>query len=267
MTPEEKRKRRKFIQQMTGLGVLGLAAAGGIVGAPYLKAAPTRLRPPGAVPEEEFIGLCIKCGQCLQVCPYDSILLEDIDGKVGVGMAYIEPRERGCYLCEAFPCILACPSGALDHEHDSIEYVHMGIAVVHDPGHCLAKTGEPVPDSAIDRIYDHTTVLTSEERRTKKITVHDDEPEKVQLQKQLLLKLEKHRGEESCTICADMCPFHPDPTLAIGMVPAKGGGMLPEIREKCNGCGACVELCPVDVIKVIPRKNYLQVYGDRNDHA
>jgi ferredoxin-type protein NapG len=267
MSDETKKSRRKFIQQMTGLGVLGLAAAGGIVGAPYLKAAPVRLRPPGAVPEEEFLGLCIKCGQCLQVCPYDSIILEDIDGRVGVGMAYIDPRRRGCYLCEAFPCILACPSGALDHEHDSIEFVHMGIAVVHNPDGCLAKVGKPVPDEAIDRIYDHTTVLTDEERRTKKITISEDEPEKVQLQKQVLIDLEKHRGENPCTICADMCPFHPDPTLAIGMVDAKGGGMLPEIREACNGCGACVELCPTDVIKVIPRKTYADIYGGGEKHA
>ncbi|NPA30221.1 MAG: 4Fe-4S dicluster domain-containing protein [Epsilonproteobacteria bacterium] len=267
MKADDKKKRRKFMQQMTGLGVLGLAAAGGILGAPYLKAAPERLRPPGAVPEEEFIGLCIKCGQCLQVCPYDSIVLEDIDGKAGVGMAYIEPRERGCYLCEAFPCILACPSGALDHEHDSIEFVHMGVAVVHNPDACLAKVGKPVPDAAIDRIYDHTTVLTDAERRSKKVTVDPNEPEKVQLQKQVLVDLEKHRGENPCTICADMCPFHPDPSAAIGMVDAKGGGMLPEIREACNGCGACVELCPTDVIKVIPRKNYAQIYGQGENHA
>ncbi|WP_457606029.1 4Fe-4S dicluster domain-containing protein [Nitratifractor sp.] len=255
------KKRRKFIQQMTGLGVLGLATAGGILGAPYLRAEGERLRPPGAVPEEEFIGLCIKCGQCLQVCPYDSIRLEDIDGKVSVGMAYIEPRERGCYLCDAFPCILACPSGALDHEHDSIEFVHMGIAVVHDPGGCLAKTGRPVPDAAIDRIYEHTKVLSAEEKRAHKVTVHPDDPEKVVLQKKLLQKLEKHRGETPCTICADMCPYHPDPSKAIGMVDAKGGGLLPEIREMCNGCGACVELCPTDVIKVIPRKSYADIYG------
>ncbi|MCF6201976.1 MAG: 4Fe-4S binding protein, partial [Hydrogenimonas sp.] len=54
--------------------------------------------------------------------------------------------------------------------------------------------------------------------------------------------------------------YHPDNTLAIGMVPAKGGGMLPEIREACNGCGACVELCPVDAIKIIPRKSYRDIY-------
>jgi len=262
MTPEEK-KRRKFIQQISGLGVLGLAAAGGILGGPYLKATDIRLRPPGAIPEDEFIGLCIKCGQCLQVCPYDTIKLEDIDGKAGVGMAYIEPRERGCYLCEAFPCILACPSGALDHEHDSIEFVHMGVALVHNPDACLAKLKKPVPDSAIDRIYDHTKVLTDEEHEKYKVTIKPDDPEKVELQKSLLKKLEKHRGEEICTICADMCPFHPDNSLAIGMINIKDGGMLPEIREACNGCGACVELCPTDVIKVIPRKSYSDIYGGK----
>lgn len=258
------KKRREFIQQMTGLGVLGLVAAGGIFGAPYLEAEEPRLRPPGAVPEEEFLGLCIKCGQCLQVCPYDSILLEDVDGGVGVGMAYIEPRERGCYLCEAFPCILACPSEALVHDHAQIQYVHMGVAVVHSPEGCLAKIGKPVPDEAIDRIYAHTKVISDEERHNRKVEIREDDPEKVVLQKELLQKLEKHRGEEPCTICADMCPFHPDPSKAIGMVDAKGGGLLPEIREACNGCGACVELCPVDVIKIIPRKSYADIYGGKD---
>jgi ferredoxin-type protein NapG len=181
-------------------------------------------------------------------------------------MAYIEPRDRGCYLCEAFPCILACPSGALDHEHDAIEFVHMGVAVVHDPGGCLAKVGTPVPDAAIDRIYDHTHVLTAEERACHSFEIYDNDPEKVTLQKQLLKKLETHRGEEVCTICADMCPFHPDPTAAIGMVDAKGGGMLPEIREACNGCGACVELCPTDVIKIVPRKTYAEVYSPKGEN-
>jgi len=260
MTPEEK-KRREFVQKMAGFGVLGMVAAAGVIGGPYLKPTEQRLRPPGAVDEAEFLGLCIKCGQCLQVCPYDSIKLEDIDGKAAVGMAYLEPRERGCYLCEAFPCILACPSGALDHEHDSIEFVHMGVAVVHDPGHCLAKTGTPVPDSAIDRIYEKTKVIGGEERRAHRVNEEPKDSEKVALQKKLLQKLEKHRGEQSCTICADMCPFHPDPTAAIGMVDAKGGGLLPEIREACNGCGACVELCPVDVIKIVPQKRYADIYA------
>ena len=35
------------------------------------------LRPPGAV--ENFEALCIKCGQCIQVCPYHSIDLLEMD--------------------------------------------------------------------------------------------------------------------------------------------------------------------------------------------
>ncbi len=251
-------KRRKFIKQMTGLGVLGLASGAGIYLAPDLKADKLILRPPGAVEEDRFLKLCIKCGQCLQVCPYDSIELEDIDGGASVGMAYIDPQRRGCYLCEAFPCMLACPTGALDHEHDNIKYVHMGMAVVKDMNACLALTNKNVPDSAIDEIYNHTKILSKEELENKKVVMRGDENEKEQLQKDVLLKLEKFRNKP-CTICADLCPY-PTPSNAIGMV-KHDGGLLPEIREACVGCGVCVELCPTDVLEIIPAQSYDQVYN------
>ncbi|OQX72816.1 MAG: 4Fe-4S ferredoxin [Campylobacteraceae bacterium 4484_4] len=261
MTPEEK-KRREFFRQVTGLGVLGIAAAAGIYYAPKLKAKELLLRPPGAVEEEEYLKLCIKCGQCLQVCPYDSILLEDIEGGASVGMAYIDPMKRGCYLCEAFPCILACPTGALDHEKDEIKYVHMGMAVIVKEEACLALYHKKVPDSAIDRIYDHTKILSKEEHRQHKVIIRGDENEKEELQKKVLQDLEKFRGEE-CTICADLCPFHPNPKDAIGMV-SKNGGLIPEIREACVGCGVCVELCPTQVLAIVPRATYEDIYGKGN---
>jgi len=261
---KEEQKRRKFLKKMAGLGVLSLASGAGIYLAPELKADELLLRPPGAVDEDQFLKLCIKCGQCLQVCPYDSIELEDIEGGASLGMAYIDPTKRGCYLCEAFPCMLACPTGALDHEHDNIKYVKMGIAVLSDVDGCLAVKNKKVPNSAIDRIYDHTKILSEDERKNKKVEIRGDETEKEKLQKEVLLKLEKFR-EKSCTICADMCPFIPDPKLAIGMV-KKGEGLIPEIREACVGCGVCVELCPTEVLKILPRETYASVYkkGDKN---
>ncbi len=258
MTAKEK-KRRDFIKQITGLGVLAIAAATGIYYAPMLKADGLLLRPPGAVPEEEYLHLCIKCGQCLQVCPYDSIELEDIDGGASLGMAYIDPTKRGCYLCDAFPCILACPTGALNHEHDNIKFVHMGMAVIVNENACLAQHGKTVPNSAIDKIYNHTNILSTEEHKTHKVLISGIESEKEKLQKKVLEDLEKFRGKE-CTICADLCPFHPDPKEAIGMV-SKNGGLIPEIREACVGCGACVELCPTNVLKIIPRATYADIYG------
>jgi len=258
MNSEEK-KRREFIKQITGLGVLAIAAGAGIYAAPQLIADDLLLRPPGAVDEESYRNLCIKCGQCLQVCPYDSILLEDIDGGATMGMAYIDPSKRGCYLCEAFPCVLACPTGALDHEHDSIKYVHMGVAIVVNESACLAQQHKVVPDSAIDKIYDHTKILSKQEHAEHKVFMRGNENEKEELQKKVLEELDKFRGKE-CTICADMCPFHPDPKVAIGMI-SKNGGLLPEIREACNGCGACVELCPTNVLEIKARATYADIYG------
>ncbi len=255
---DSEKNRREFFKKITGLGVLGLAAAGGIFLMKDFKEKNLKLRPPGAVEENRFLALCIKCGQCLQVCPYDSIFLEGAQGKAGVGTAYIDPHKRGCYLCKAFPCILACPSGALDHEKDDIKYVQMGIAVVVKSQECLALNNKKVPDWAIDRIYEHTLVLDKEERETKKLKDISEASEKRKLQAELLKKLEKFRNQD-CTICADLCPYHPDSSLAIGMV-AKDGGYLPEIREKCVGCGVCVELCPTEVLEIIPRATYKEVY-------
>jgi ferredoxin-type protein NapG len=260
----EDKKRRKFVRQMTGLGVLGVAASAGIYFAPNLKSSELILRPPGAVSEDQFLKLCIKCGQCLQVCPYDAIELEDIDGGASVGMAFIDPSKRGCYLCEAFPCMLACPTGALDHEHDNIKYVDMGIAVINDINACLALTNKNVPQSAIDNIYKHTKILSSTELNSKKVDVRGDENEKEKLQKEVLVKLEKTK-DKPCDLCATMCPF-PTPTDAIGMI-KKDGGLIPEIREACVGCGVCVEMCPVDIIKIIPAESYSNIYGKGKKNA
>lgn len=259
------KKRREFVKQMAGLGVLGLAAGAGIYFAPNLRADTLMLRPPGAVSENEFLKLCIKCGQCLQVCPYGAIELEDINGGASVGMAYIDPQKRGCYLCEAFPCMLACPTGALDHEHDNLKFVHMGVVIVDNMSACLALKNQNVPSSAIDKIYEHTRILSAGEQESKKVAIYGNEKPKEKLQKDILVKLEAFR-EKPCTICADMCPYRPNSQDAIGMI-KKDGGLLPEIREACVGCGVCVELCPTEVLKIIPRETYSSVYKKRENNG
>ena len=188
----------------------------------------------------------------------DSILLEDIDGKAGVGTAYINPLARGCYLCEAFPCVLACPTGALDHESNVIEKVHMGIAIVVNESACLALENKKVTKEMVGRIYDHTKVISNAEKANVKVEMADNDSEKVMLQKTLLEKLSEQEGK-SCSLCADLCPFTPDPSKAIGMI-ARNGGMFPEIRDACVGCGACVELCPTKVLQILPHATYADVY-------
>ena len=237
-----KEERRNFIKFST-LGLLGLALGGGIVISPYALQAEMRLRPPGAVPEEEFLALCIKCGQCLQVCPYHSIKLADMAKGHGVGTPYIDARERGCYACSAVPCVLACPSGALDHAVEKPADIQMGIAVLEFPNKCLAITNTPVPKGHSQRIHDFTNAQNN-------VT---------QLERDVLDKLDAFEGKQ-CTICADMCPI-PNPLSAIAMTPFEEG-KKPEVYDGCIGCGVCEELCPANEAAIVikPRLTYEDYY-------
>jgi len=236
-------ERREFIKYST-LGILGLVLAGGVGLTPYLNAKELRLRPPGAVEEETFLGLCIKCGQCLQVCPFHSIKLADWAKGAGEGTPYIDANIRGCWSCEAVPCVLACPSGALDHECSTIQESSMGIAILSSPKSCLAMNNLPVPKGFTEKMHHFIEGVTN-------VT---------QLEIDLLEKLESFEGK-ACTLCADMCPI-PNPMSAISMVSDKDGGRRPEIYDGCIGCGACQEVCPTSTpaITIIPRVNYQEQY-------
>ena len=236
------KNRRNFLKFST-LGILGLTLGAGVVISPYALRAEMRLRPPGAIKEKDFLALCIKCGQCLQVCPYHSIKLSDMAKGHGIGTPYIDARERGCYSCTAVPCVLACPSGALDHKTEKPEDIKMGIAVLEFPNRCLARTNTPVPKGHSKRIHEFT----------------NSQNNVTQLELDMLEKLDEFEGNQ-CTICADMCPI-PNPLSAISMV-GDGDVMKPEIYDGCIGCGVCEELCPANepAIVVKPRMAYEDYY-------
>ena len=240
-------ERREFMKYST-LGVLGLVLAGGVGLSPFLNAKEFRLRPPGAVDEHTFLGLCIKCGQCLQVCPFHSIELADWLKGAGEGTPYIDPAIRACWACEAVPCVLACPSGALDHECSTIQDSHMGMAVLEFPDTCLAMTNTPIPkgfSSKLHRFTDGVNNVTQQEL-------------------DLVEKLDSFEGKQ-CTLCADMCPI-PNPMSAIAMVPDAKGGKRPEVYDGCIGCGACEEVCPTNKPSIVikPRVTYKEQYEKGN---
>lgn len=96
------------------------------------------LRPPGAV--ADFAAACIKCGQCVQACPYDSIKLVPTGGAAGSGLPRIVPRETPCVMCEPLHCVKACPTGALAPGLTDITQARIGLAVI-DIEHCLSWQG------------------------------------------------------------------------------------------------------------------------------
>lgn len=97
------------------------------------------LRPPGALPETDFVAKCIRCGKCVQVCPYKAIKIAGImDGLAVMGTPVIKAREIPCYLCMKCPPV--CPSGALDRNLKKKQDVGMGNAVINKK-ECLAWQG------------------------------------------------------------------------------------------------------------------------------
>ena len=88
--PVSQRARRKFLRSIAlGVGIIGASLLGFI---PVLQQWVVRLRPPGALLEQKFLASCIKCGQCVQVCPVEAIKLAELDDGFGVGSPYIDAR-------------------------------------------------------------------------------------------------------------------------------------------------------------------------------
>jgi len=71
-------------------------------------------RPPGSVTEKEFLSKCIRCGQCMQVCPTNFIqpaLFEA--GLEGMWTPVLNPQAGYCeYECNK--CTQVCPTKAIE---------------------------------------------------------------------------------------------------------------------------------------------------------
>ncbi|SPE30023.1 putative ferredoxin [Candidatus Sulfotelmatomonas gaucii] len=71
------------------------------------------LRPPGALDEPDFLSRCIRCGECMKVCPNNALhpTLEQA-GMEGLWTPMLVPRigycEPSCVLCSE-----VCPTGAI----------------------------------------------------------------------------------------------------------------------------------------------------------
>lgn len=155
------------------------------------------LRPPGAVPEEDFIALCSRCGRCIKVCPNQALQPMPI----AYGLAAFEtprfiPRSGRCELC--LLCQEVCPTGAVSSV--PVEQIKIGTAEL-DRRRCLVWS----------------------------------------------------EGIE-CLICAEQCPFQ--------AVRLDAHGRPHVLADRCIGCGACENGCPVEeaAIRVLPVSNNMAAY-------
>ncbi|WP_449137767.1 4Fe-4S dicluster domain-containing protein [Slackia sp.] len=183
------------------IAAAGLAAGG--AASCFVGDAEGLLRPPGAKDEDDFRARCIKCGRCLEACPYQAIRM--VKGPLGseAGTPMIDARAQACRLCADFPCIAACPTEAL-HPVGERSEVRMGCAVIKRDL-CIAVQGMrcevcyracPFIDSAIT------------------IDASVREGDAIHAVFEPLIDLEKCVG---CGLCVQRCVVS-EPEVAIGIV-------------------------------------------------
>ncbi|HEX3018752.1 MAG TPA: 4Fe-4S binding protein [Chitinispirillaceae bacterium] len=96
------------------------------------------IRPPGTIPEEQFMARCLACGECMKVCPTNTLQpCMFTDGFSRLYTPKVVPRIAGCEeKCNL--CGNVCPTGAIRKlPLEEKQFVKIGTAVL-DHHRCLA---------------------------------------------------------------------------------------------------------------------------------
>jgi len=154
------------------------------------------LRPPG-VTAAGFLDRCVRCGECLKVCPTNALQPDMTGGFEGLFAPRLVPRigycEYNCTLCNE-----VCPSGAIPPlDLPAKQHSPVGLAIF-DETRCLPYASNtpclvceahcPIPDKAI-------------RTRSATITAADG------TERTLLRPYVIHRLCIGCGICENKCPL------------------------------------------------------------
>jgi ferredoxin len=241
------------------------------------------IRPPGALVEKEFLKRCIKCGQCMRICPTNVIQPGGIDGGLeNLWTPVLNNRigSSGCQLnCVA--CGQVCPTSAIrpirlseklgTGEFANVGPIKLGTAFIYRD-RCLPWTMDkpcivceencPVSPKAI---YTQECFNTIRDGVLTVKKVSDNTIETAENN----LSLDKFAGGDYyCAIEGDeriKITANTENTIVISSdnkfekIPAAGSRIEIQVRlqrpyvdiEKCIGCGICEHECPVSGKKAV----------------
>lgn len=110
-------------------------------------------RPPSALPEDDFLAACTRCGDCAAACPHHAIAPAPARLRMAERTPIIQPMLAPCRMCPDLPCVAACAPRALR----PAQPVRMAEAQI-ETWACLAHNGSfctvcsehcPVPNAIV----------------------------------------------------------------------------------------------------------------------
>lgn len=267
LSKERKQQARRRVLRTILLsgGVIGAAISGYL---PIAYARKSRLRPPGALDERDFLSSCIKCGQCVQVCPVKAIKLADLVDGFGVGAPYIDARAQACdFSCDAVQCILACPTGSLTYHKPESFDVRPGAPMADKPI-LLAKENDPEPTLnlaeriGVARLTRPESCLAIQGKGFKgqaRGAQFKGKLRYMEVDRWKPIKVADHAYDaELCDLCVRACPIKGAISIETVFAPDGTQRKSPVVHEPCVGCGVCEMICPTEPasIEIIPGEGW-----------
>lgn len=173
------------------------------------------LRPPGALDEEDFLSRCIRCGECMKVCP-NTALHPTLDeaGLEGLWTPTLVPRigycEPSCVLCSE-----VCPTGAIWQITPKQKGWVVGAGTTE-----AASSAQNQPIRLGTAFYDRGRCLP-------------------------------WAMATDCIVCEEWCPVSPKAIYVQDAQVIDSAGNTKTLKQprvdpsRCVGCGACEYACPL----------------------
>jgi polyferredoxin len=274
-------RRSALLALASGVAVIPTVRLQGHLGSSWN---PRLIRPPGALSEDEFLKRCIKCGQCMRVCPTNIIHPAGLEGGLeGIWTPVLNYRvgTSGCQL-NCIACGHICPTAAirpilLEEKHGVGHFgprgpIRVGMAFV-DHGRCLpwamdrpcivCQENCPVSPKAIF-VHEHYGTVRDGVVSVKRVSRGDVEFTENPFRPGDLATGDYYLAVDGAGL-GSRSPILGNTaggvTVRAGWVEALQPGQKLEVQvrlqrprvdpSRCIGCGICEHECPVSGLRAI----------------